>query len=259
MALGPSMRRLPREELRGIHPFESQPRSRSEIELDASGSRQAALLLLRLLIHEISQPITTLIGEIELALLIPRGEKELKATFERCLRSLESVRSLVTDFRLAGEMNETAIVKLPLVGLINRVVETERRAAQLRGCRINWHAPTEAYITSDPEVLAACLTKVLAKIVNACPTGKAIDVKLARGTDVTMLEFSYPMPERDGAHSPATVEKDSDWMLAARMIQLLGGSLRVRHDEYSGSETCVDITLFHRSAGQWSGIDRVRL
>jgi signal transduction histidine kinase len=236
------------EEIGRRHLFGSQPRSRSEADLDAIRSRQPALMLLRLLIHEISQPITTLIGEAELALAVPHGEKELKATFERCLRSLESVRRLVTDFRLAGEMNEAAIVNLPLVGLINRVVETERRRAELRECRIEWHAPREVYITSDPEVLACCLRKVLAKIIDACPPGKTIDIELARGTDVTLLEVSYPVPEPDGAASLATPQVDSEWMLAAHMIELLGGCLNVRRDKHSGLRISVDVTLFQRSS-----------
>ncbi|HTV56186.1 MAG TPA: hypothetical protein VMI06_14885 [Terriglobia bacterium] len=237
------------EEIGRRHPFgSSQSRSRSEAGLDAIRSRQAALMLLRLLIHEISQPVTTLIGEAELALAVPHGEKELEATFERCLRSLESVRTLLSDFRLVGEMSESAIVNVPLVGLINRVVETGRRRAELRECRVKWHAPGEVYIKSDPEVLACSLRKVLAKVIDASPPGKTIDIDLVRGTDVTLLEVSYPVPEPAGAASSATPQIDSEWMLAARMIELLGGFLNVRRDTHSGLRICVDITLFHRSS-----------
>jgi signal transduction histidine kinase len=238
------MQRAPQEELRWPRSFGPQPYSCFEPGVDAVGSRQPALALLRLLIHEMSQPITTLIGEVELALALPHDEKDFKATFERCLRSLESLRRLVADFRLAGEMNEAAMVPVPLVGLINRVVETERRRAEVRECRIKWHVPVEVYITSDPEVLTFCLKKVLAKTIAACPARNTIDIELVRGADVMLLEVSYPVSEPSEAASSATLEADLEWTLAARMIQLLGGSLNVRCHKHLDLRTSVQITLF---------------
>jgi signal transduction histidine kinase len=246
MASSPVMQRLPLERVLGERSSGPLPHGRPEV--DPGNSRQPALTLLRLLIHEISQPITALLGEVEFALRTPRGEKELQATFERCLRRLESVRRLVSDFRVAGEMNEAAIATVPLVGLINGVLETARPAAEVRHCTIRWHAPAEVDVASDPEVLEACLTKVLAKIIDACPTGKTIDVKLLSGTEVMLLEVSYPGPESEGAHSSATLETDSGWMLSAQMIQLLGGSLNIRQDLSSGFQVCVNIRLVPPSA-----------
>jgi signal transduction histidine kinase len=225
MGLGPALQRSAQNEM-----LAERPLANSRPEVGADNSCHPALMLLRLLIHELSQPITALLGEVELALMAPPGQQELRTTFERCLRSLESVRKVVTEFRLAGEMNETSLVTLPLVRLINRVLETHKPAAARRGCTIKWHAPREVWVISDLEVLEACLSKILIKVIDACPREGMIDVELIPGSELISLELFCSRREAGRAFASAAPQTDSEWMLPARIIQLLGGSLQIRHD-----------------------------
>jgi hypothetical protein len=228
-------------EARGLR--EPCTRSGNEDEANATASCRPALTLLGLLVHEISQPVTTLLGEVELALRAPRGEQEMGAALERCFQSLERVSKLIADFRAVGEMNTGVCSPSPLVKLISGVVETAKPAAELWGCQLKWSAPAEIYIKTDPEVLRAGLLKILAKTFGGCPIGKTIDLELMGGPRAAVLRLSYPRPERGKAASRTGLEADPEWILAAGMIQLLGGSLKVGSNGDLGSRTSIDIML----------------
>jgi hypothetical protein len=206
-----------------------------------SSGRQPALTLLALLLHEISQPITSLLGEIELALRLESGEREMRATFERCLRSLHRVGKLIGDFRPVGEMNEAARSRSPLAGLISQVIERMKPAAEARGCKIKWNAPAEVYIKTNAELLQAALSKILAKIINGCPPGRTIELDLVGAAATRVMRLFLPGPAGASVAYPAGLKSDPEWMLAAEIIRLLGGTIRMRGDGKLDFRTCIEV------------------
>lgn len=57
--------------------------------------------MIRSLVHQMSQPLTVLLGEVELALRCGRSEEELRSSLERCSASLDLLAKAVTDCRAA--------------------------------------------------------------------------------------------------------------------------------------------------------------
>ncbi|MGH9377768.1 MAG: sensor histidine kinase [Terriglobia bacterium] len=218
---------------------------------------QPGLRLLGLLAHQISQPLTVLLGEVELALRFQHSEAELKGTLDRCFRNLGNMGRLVGDFRILGEMSKATIVFVPLAKLVGGVVEAQRSEAGLKDLRIDWNALEDANVETDAEVLQRAFSIVLGKAVRTSPTGGAVEVRLDRRRGNAQFKLSYSeagcgsevSKSRDGTAlenlfpGRAAAAGDTEWSLAGGMIQLLGGSLEVYRVTGPGSQIRLAMTL----------------
>lgn len=64
-------------------------------------ANEPAREIVRSLVHQMSQPLTVLLGEVELALRCGRDEDELRSALERCSASLDVLAKAVKDCRVA--------------------------------------------------------------------------------------------------------------------------------------------------------------
>ncbi|MGH9353327.1 MAG: histidine kinase dimerization/phospho-acceptor domain-containing protein [Terriglobia bacterium] len=216
--------------------------------METTSDCQPALKLLGLLAHQMSQPLTVLLGEVELALRFQHSEVELKGTLERCFRDLERAGRLVSDFRILGEMSNATISLVPLAELIGGIVEAHRSEAAVKGLKIDWRASENASIETDPEVLRRVLSMVLGKAVRASPPGGTLEAGLDQRLGNAQFKLSYTEAGRssDGserrarpAPSRVPVADDAEWALAESMIQLLGGAIEV----YRGAGSQVRLSM----------------
>lgn len=218
--------------------------------------RQPALKLLGLLAHQISQPLTVLLGEVELALRFQHSEAELKGTLNRCFRDLENAGRLVSDFRVLGEMSKATISFVPLVELISSVVKSQSSEAGLKDLQIDWNASEDANVETDAQVLQRALSIVLGKAVRTSPTGGTVAARLDKSHGNALFKLSYSETGRsseawekrdgtapEGLFPTQSSAGDVEWALAAGMIQLLGGSLEVYRVGGTGSQIRLLMTL----------------
>jgi hypothetical protein len=204
-------------------------------------SPQNVLKLLALLAHQISQPLTVLIGEIELALRLPNGEEELRAALERCFWNAEFTSSLVGDFRTLTEMEPTLICAAPLAEIVTRAVESNTRSAESAGCILKWRPSEELYLETDSEVLQRAISRMLAAAIDHCLPGGTLETMLRAEGEAAQLTLSYPARQRANADGqplvphanpanlfPRLLETSPSLAISAAMIQALGGTLTVR-------------------------------
>ncbi|MGH9446365.1 MAG: hypothetical protein ACRD3O_11660, partial [Terriglobia bacterium] len=213
------------------------------------------LKLFALLVHQISQPLTVLVGEIEMALRLPECGKPLRAALERCSSNLELTTRLVGDFRTLSEMGPAVIRTTPLAALITQVVEATAGSAEAAGHQLKWRPRKEFYLRTDSEILQKALSKLIAEAAGDCLPGGTLEISLANATDAARLTFSYP--ERESAAAKAKrpapriqgpsmfsrlPETSPDVALSKTMIEALGGSLEVLRPSGSERRTRIQIT-----------------
>ncbi len=204
-------------------------------------SPQNILKLLALLAHQISQPLTVLIGEIELALRLPNGEEELRAALERCFWNAEFTSSLVGDFRTLTEMGPTLTCAAPLVEIVTRAVESNAQSADSASCNLKWRLSEELYLETDSEVLQRAISRMLAAAIDDCLPGGTLEIKLRAEGETAQLTLSYPARQPAAADGqplvppvnpanlfPRLLETSPSLAISAAMIQALGGTLTVR-------------------------------
>lgn len=218
---------------------------------------QPALKLMRLLAHQISQPITVLLGEVELARQCARGEEELKDTLERCFHHLESAARLVSDLRMAGEMSQATTRLVSLTEMMEGVVEAQESEADLKDVRIDWKTTLDAVVETDPDILQRVLSIAMRRAIRATPHGSVLKARLEERIEGAEILLTYNEAKADGLkqHNDsglaflAPPADGAEWALAENMTLLLGGSLRYWRN--SGSRASVslvlDRALFQRS------------
>lgn len=219
------------------------PPGPGELPSSPARAREPALSLLVLLIHELSQPVTALLGEMELALHFPQSEKEVRATLERCFRGLNAAAKLLLDFRALGEMNKRAVTASPLADIICKAVEGQKPVLEARACQLAWSVPAEAFIKTDPEALQKALSIILTKAINACPRGEALKLEFIECSGAAVLRFSFPRQARATPPCRIASKADPDWALAEGIIRLLGGALEFYDDHHFKPRACIDVTL----------------
>lgn len=207
--------------------------------LDETSEGQPALKLMGLLAHQMSQPLTVLLGEVELALQFQHSEAELKGTLKRCFRDLERMARLVSDFRIVGGMSEATISRVPLAGIVDSIIAAHRSETELKRLILDYKASSDANVETDPEVLQRVLSTVFSRAVRISPPGGSVQVRLDKCRGEVQFRLSYTEATGDGSKRrfnpvpqdtfPARVPPadDAEWALVEGMIQLLGGTLKV--------------------------------
>ncbi|HEV2418339.1 MAG TPA: HAMP domain-containing sensor histidine kinase [Terriglobia bacterium] len=205
--------------------------------METKAEGQPALKLIGLLAHQMSQPLTVLLGEVELALRFQHSEAELKGTFERCFRDLERMARLVSDFRTVGAMSEATISRVPVAEMMDGVIAAHLSEAELKGLSLDYKASPGASVETDPEVLQRVFSTVLGSAVRMSPPGGSVQVRLDKCRGEVQFRLSYMEATSNGSKQrfgPALQDTfrvpladDVEWALVEGMIQLLGGVLKV--------------------------------
>lgn len=218
---------------------------------------QPALKLMGLLAHQISQPVTVLLGEVELARQSAQGEAELRGAMERCFLHLERAARLVSDLRTVGEMSRATARLISLPEMIEQVIQAQKAGADSRGVQVDWKPPVHAFVDTDPEVLQRAISIALSRAIRGSFAGGVVKARLEESQGKAEIRFAYIQPRVAGsvqphdseAVTPASVPvvNDADWALAEGMMQLLGGS--IKHFQSAESCTCISLVLTRANPG----------
>ncbi|HEV2499793.1 MAG TPA: hypothetical protein VGY31_09470 [Terriglobia bacterium] len=203
--------------------------------LETTSEGQPALKLIGLLAHQMSQPLTVLLGEVELALRFQHSEAELKGTFERCFRDLERMARLLSDFRIVGGMSKATISHVPVAEMMDGIIVAHRSEIELKGLSLDYKASPDASVETDPEILQRVFSIVFGRAVRISPPSGSVQVRLDKCREEVQFRLSYTEATSNGSKQrfgPALQDTfsarvpladNAEWALAEGMIQLLGG------------------------------------
>jgi len=220
----------------------------------AEESRNWCLKLLSVLLHETSQPLTVLAGEIQLALLDHHPETEYRQVLQQCAAQADRLtllfallRELVEAERPA-EFTEGASLKEAL----HDCVELLRPLAESKGAKFSLVVPRDYLVTGRAERLRKLLFQPLKFAIDRSPEGGRVRVALlssphdaiCRVTDAGSLpaaeDVARLLDPLTTAGRLSLLDSRLELCLAKRMAGACGGSFTVDGD---AEHCCVSVTL----------------
>lgn len=221
----------------------------------AEDSRNWCLKLLSVLIHEMSQPLTVLAGEIQLALLNQHPETEYREVLHCCKAETDRLSELFVLLRelyeaeKRDEFTEGASIREAL----RQSLELLQPIAESKGVKFGLEIPSDRQVTVTAERLRKLLLQPLKFAVDRSPRGGQVRVVLlsspseaiCRVTDVgstpgaeDVARLLDPLAKRAG--QLPLLDSPLEWCLAKRISEACGGSFTVKGD----AEHCsVSVTL----------------
>mgnify|MGYP001026415913 FL=1 len=229
-------------------------------ELLALRERELALLraqdesarLLRLLLHEIKNPLMSVLGALELTLEtegLPEEAKELLAIAEKSARRIQDLLQKAQDYLRLGQGVRLKVERVDLKALLQEAAEEVRPLARRKRIAIRLTLPRgEAWVYGDREWLYQAVLNVLSNAVKYTPEGGRVAVRLLLGRDrygiaVADTGPGIPKEEEEKVFEPfyrASTRGEVEGTglglaLVKRVLEAHGGEVRLRSRLGKGS------------------------
>jgi signal transduction histidine kinase len=219
--------------------------------LRAEESRTWCLRLVSVLIHEISQPLTVLAGEIQLALRDHHPEAEYREVLEGCAIQTEHLSQLVERLRDLAWAEQGAEVtgEVRMLEVARQSIQSIRPLAGPKQITFALEAEGDPEVAAPPGNLKRVLHEVLKSAVERSPRDREVRITVEASPPVVTCRVidhgSALSPEdvarlldpftRDPGRQPVRfVDRSLEWCLAKRMTEAWGGSFGVE----SGPKGC---------------------
>ncbi len=216
-----------------------------ERELALLKSQEESARLLRLLLHEIKNPLMSVLGALELALEtgdLPEEAKELLSIAERSARRIQELLQKAQEYLRLGQGVRLKGERVDLKALLLQVSEEVRPLARRKGIRLRLVLPKrEAWVYGDKEWLYQAVLNVLNNAVKYTPEGGRVAVRLLLGRDRYGIAVSdtgpgIPEAEQERVFEPfyrASTRGEVEGTglglaLVKRVLEAHGGEVRLR-------------------------------
>jgi signal transduction histidine kinase len=216
----------------------------------AEESRDWCLRLLSVLTHEMSQPLTVLSGEAELALAAAHTESAYREALQGCATQAERLGRLVERVRELARAEGPAEVTKPasIREAVRQSVELIRPLADTKQVTFVVEAESDLQVAAPHQNLRKAIGQVLEFLVDRSPQCGEVRVNLTASPPSAVCRVIDPglaLPPEELALLLDPLTRDSErrlrftdirleWCLAKRMIQAWGGAFGVE----SGPEGC---------------------
>jgi len=220
----------------------------------AEESRNWCSKLLSVLLHEMSQPLTVLAGEIQLLLLDHHPESEYREVLQQCAAETDRLSLLLALLRELAEAErppdyaERASVK----DALRESVELLRPLGESKGVKFSLEVSSDNHVTVTAERLRKVLLHTLKSAVDRSPNGSQVRVVLlssppdviCRVTDMGSVpsaeDVARLLDPLATAGRLSLLDSRLEWCIAKRMAEACGGSFAVGGN---GEHCRVSVTL----------------
>jgi heavy metal sensor kinase len=145
------------------------------------------------LAHELRTPLAAIRGEIELALMRPRSEREWRTSAESQIEEIDKLTRLVNQLLTLAraELGEIALAREPvdLTALASAVAEQLEPVAQANGLQLACRADADVTVTGDAGWIERLLLNLLDNAMKYTPAGGTILLSVARDRDHARIEI----------------------------------------------------------------------
>jgi signal transduction histidine kinase len=217
----------------------------------AEESRDWCLRLISKLIHEMSQPLTTLAGEMQLALQDDTAaEAQYRAVLETCLPQVERLHHLVRRLREFAQVERSVEPGsgASLLGAISGAIETFRPLAESKRVKITARVESDPVVAISAERLRQVVHHMLSLAVERSPAGAEVRLAVSlrpttaslavsdqgaalRAEDMTLL--LDPLLPNPNQHVDF-VENGLEWCLARRTAEVWWGTFNLASETGQG-------------------------
>jgi two-component system, OmpR family, sensor kinase len=163
--------------------------------------------------HELRSPLTTLRGELQLALRRPRGPEEYRQAVQEVLEDVENLTRLADDLLALARIQSqrpTTLERSALTDVVEMAVSMARGAAEHKEVTIEvLGAPTasDVFVVGARGELARALRNVLDNAIHHSPTGHVVTIGhgvVAGRVEVAVTDQGHgvPLAERAKIFAP---------------------------------------------------------
>ncbi|GLV47398.1 hypothetical protein TJA_05700 [Thermus sp. LT1-2-5] len=201
--------------------------------------------LLRLLLHEIKNPLMSVLGALELTREtegLPAEAKELLEIAERSARRIQDLLQRAQEYLSLGQGVRLKAERVDLKALLLQAVEEVRPLARRKGIALRLSLPRrEAWVYGDRDWLYQALLNVLNNAVKYTPEGGRVSVRLLLGPDRCGIAISdtgpgIPKEEAERVFEPfyrASTRGEAEGTglglaLVKRVLEAHGGEVRLK-------------------------------
>jgi signal transduction histidine kinase len=196
------------------------------------------------MLHQLSQPLTVLRGQLELALRKSRSRQEYRQALERAVIDAERLMELFRSARRVAEVaEERATQTLSLSSLLNGACDDLRLVAGAEGISLAAEIEDGIEALGHALSLKETLFNLIGYAIRRSGPGGSVNIFLARrGADAAVTITAHPEKRTEKTQPmppPAILEEDSagaglpdDWLLAVARCTLagMGGALEIIED-----------------------------
>lgn len=202
------------------------------------GYRDDFLEVLRMLAHRLSQPLTTLLGSIEVALMGEMDESECRKVLELSLQESQRMAEILQALRDVLEM-EGADAEVQPVSWTECVEKLLGEAApggeESRPLRVS--KMQEVWVRASPQHLGTATARLIAGAIRAANARCEVLVSLSAHSEIACLsvceQYAGSDAEASAGRFPAPLVQESsvlsglDQWIVRRAIERQGGWLKI--------------------------------
>jgi len=135
--------------------------------------------------HDLRTPLTILRGDMEVALLRPRGSEEYQGILESNLEEVDRISRLVEDLLLVSkaEAGELKMVFRPadLTQILDGLYSDYKKIASKKGIDLTMEAENDIILEIDEHRAKQLFANLIENAIQYTPAGRRIDLTLRRG------------------------------------------------------------------------------
>ncbi|MBI4858763.1 MAG: HAMP domain-containing protein [Candidatus Riflebacteria bacterium] len=212
--------------------------------------------------HEIRSPLTSLRGQIEVALRKARPEEEYRQVLRENLDDVLRLSRLAEDLMSLAQADagvlEMRRLAVDLREMLSHVVRRFRTQADQKDIRLVLHAPEPLTVLGDPDWLERVVANLIDNALRYSPRLGQVEVRLARGSGRAVISVTDSGPGIEPEHLPHLFERfyraapsrsrdeggtGLGLAIAKQITDLHGASVRVESTVGQGSSFTVEIPL----------------
>jgi signal transduction histidine kinase len=192
------------------------------------------LELLRMLAHRLSQPLTSVRGSVEVALMGELDLAECRRVLELTLQESHRMANALETLREVLEMEGSSELAHP-VSWTRRVEELLEQAApggRERGVQLVSDVKEDIWVKASPQRLDAATARLIAGAIRVARGNRLVRIRLSAGAQTACLSVCEEVPSPDSLEPPVLGALDQ-WVVR-RAVERQGGGLKICQN----SETC---------------------
>jgi two-component system sensor histidine kinase QseC len=223
----------------------------------AEESREWCLKFISRLIHDMSQPLTVLYGEIHLALTAPSRESEYRAVLEASAQQVDALTRLVNRLRELAHVEKRGSLDrgTSLLAPVQGAIETFHRVAESKHVKIALAAEGDSEVAIPADRLKEAVHQLLNLAVERTPEGGSISLQISVSPTIASLRVddqgpALPPEELALLLDPLTPSPNRrvkladtrlEWCLAKRMAEVWWGTFEVESKRGQGCQATLTL------------------
>lgn len=160
--------------------------------------------------HEIRTPITNLVTQTEIALSLPRSQKELEDVLYSNLEEFGRMSKMVSDMLFLAQADNNQLIPektaLNLADEVSKVFDFFEAWAEEREVSLRFEGRA-CWVSGDPLMLRRAMSNLLSNAMRYTPKGESVVVRVKEADEQVQIVVENPGPQIAAEHLPRLFDR----------------------------------------------------